>query len=69
MQIKSLDQMEKVVEKNKALSWDGWDVVEMYPSDRGAMSKFGAFKNNKWHMKKIFQVSETGWDIPDKYVR
>jgi hypothetical protein len=42
MQIKSLDQMETIVEKNSILSWDGWNVVEMYVSDKGATSKFGA---------------------------
>ena len=69
MQIKSLDQMETIVEKNSILSWDGWNVVEMYVSDKGATSKFGAYKNGKWHLKKVFTPSQNGWDIPDKYVK
>ena len=69
MQIKSLDQMEIIVEKNPILSWDGWNVVEMYVSDKGATSKFGAYKNGKWHLKKVFTPSQNGWDIPDKYVK
>ena len=69
MQIKSLDQMETIVEKNSILSWDGWHVVEMYVSDKGATSKFGAYKNGKWHLKKVFTPSQNGWDIPDKYVK
>ena len=69
MQIKSLDQMETIVEKNSILSWDGWYVVEMYVSDKGATSKFGAYKNGKWHLKKVFTPSQNGWDIPDKYVK
>ena len=67
--ISSLEKMETIVSKNNNLSWDGWDVVEMVRSDRAFTSKFGAFKNNAWYLKKIFVVSRDGWEIPDKYVR
>ena len=32
MQINSLEQMEKIVKENKTLLWDGWTVVNSYPS-------------------------------------
>jgi hypothetical protein len=67
--INSLEKMETIVSKNSNLSWDGWDVVEMVRSDKAFTSKFGALKNNAWHLKKIFVVSKNGWQIPDKYVR
>jgi hypothetical protein len=67
--ISSLEKMEAIVSKNSNLSWDGWDVVEMTRSDKAFTSKHGALKNNAWHLKKIFVVSRTGWEIPDKYVR
>jgi hypothetical protein len=65
----SLEKMEAIVSKNSSLSWDGWDVVEMIKSDKAFASKYGALKNNAWHLKKIFVVSRNGWEIPDKYVR
>ena len=65
----SLEKMEAIVSKNSNLSWDGWDVVEMVRSDKAFSSNQGALKNNAWHLKKIFVVSRTGWEIPDKYVR
>jgi hypothetical protein len=67
--ISSLEQMEAIVSKSSNLSWDGWDVVEMTRSDKAFTSKQGVLKNNAWHLKKIFVVSKTGWEIPDKYVR
>jgi hypothetical protein len=67
MQIKSLEQMEAIVSNNKFLSWDGWTVVELYPSQKGSTSKFGAYVNGKWYLKKSFMPLENGWNIPDKY--
>jgi hypothetical protein len=70
MIVKSLNQMEKIVKENqKFLSWDGWSVVELYPSDKGRTSPSGTYKNNKWYVKKLFIPSRLGWEIPNKYVR
>jgi hypothetical protein len=70
MIIKDLNQMEKIVNNNKkVLSWDGWSVVEMYPSEKGRSAVNGAYKNNKWFIKKVFTPSQLGWEIPNKYVR
>ena len=70
MIIKDLNQMEKIVNNNKkVLSWDGWSVVEIYPSEKGRSAVNGAYKNNKWFIKKVFNPSQVGWEIPNKYVR
>lgn len=70
MNVKSLKQMESIVSNNKkVLSWDGWSVVEMFPSEKGRTSINGAYINGKWHLKKVFAPSRTGWEIPNKYVR
>lgn len=70
MIIKDLEQMEQIVNNNKkVLSWDGWSVVEMYPSEKGRSAVNGAYKNNKWFIKKVFTPSQVGWEIPNKYVR
>lgn len=66
--VKTLETMEAIVEKNKQLSWDGWTVVETFPSEKAYYSKFGVYKNNKWQMRKEFIPSIQGWEIPDKYV-
>jgi hypothetical protein len=66
--INSLSVMESIVTNNKQLSWDGWTVVETFPSEKAYFSKFGVYKNGKWQMKKEFTPSNQGWEIPDKYV-
>ncbi len=68
MQIKSLEQMETIVNKNKSLIWDGWTVVNSYPSEKGRTSQQGAFIDGKWHLQRRFVPSKNGWDIPDKFV-
>ena len=69
MQITSLEQMEKIVASNKELLWDGWTVVSSYPSDKGSTSKNGALVKGKWHVQRRFELTETGWDLPSKFVR
>jgi hypothetical protein len=69
MIINNLEKMETIVKNNKALKWDGWSVVNYYPSEKARTSKYGALINGKWHMTRRFDPSEKGWDIPDKLVR
>jgi hypothetical protein len=66
--INSLEKMEEIVNNHKQLSWDGWTVVEILPSEKAYSSKFGVFRNGKWQMKKEFIPSSKGWELPDKYV-
>jgi hypothetical protein len=68
MKIKELEKMETIVVSNKSLSWNGWDVVHAYPSEKGATSKFGAYINGKWHITRRFQLGSDGWELPDKFV-
>lgn len=69
MQINSLKEMEDIVRKNRSLRWEGWDVIHFYPSPTGWMSQYGTFHRGKWYMNRRFKVTETGWDIPDKFLR
>lgn len=69
MQVTSLEQMEKIVSRNKFLKWDGWTVVNFFQSDKGRTSKDGAYIDGKWHIVKRFEPSMAGWSIPDKLVR
>lgn len=69
MVISSLEQMEQIVENNKALQWDGWDVIQLTPSQSGWMQTNGAYIGGKWYTVKRYAVSTNGWEIPNKFVR
>jgi hypothetical protein len=69
MIIKSLEQMEEIVENNDNLSWDGWTVIENRTKENGAMSKDGAYVSGKWIVQKRYDPNANGWEIPNKLVR
>lgn len=69
MQITSLEQMEQIVKKNRSLSWDGWTVVNAFPSEKGRTAKDGAYIKGVWHIARRFECTPNGWNIPDKLVR
>jgi len=68
MLIKSLEQMEKIVNSRQDLLWDGWDVVSLKPTDSGIMSKNTIQINGSWYIQKRFALTENGWEIPSKIV-
>jgi hypothetical protein len=68
MLINSLEKMERIVENNKALTWDGWTVVESL-RENGVVSKDGAYVNGRWIVQKRYEANASGWEIPDKFVR
>jgi len=61
--------METIVAKNKSLSWDGWNVVELTNSKSAGLKQNSAFVNGSWYTKNVFTVDRDGWRIPAKYVR
>jgi hypothetical protein len=69
MLINSLEKMETIVENNKALSWDGWTVVENSTKENGASSKNGIYVNNKWIVQRRYEATANGWEIPEKFLR
>lgn len=66
MLIKSLEQMEQVVSKNRYLSWDGWDVIQSFKNPTGWMHTNGAFVKGRWYTLKRYRLSKKGWEIPNK---
>ena len=68
MIIKELSHMEKIVASNKSLTWDGWTVVNRYPSEKGRTSKNGVLVNSKWHLESRYSPERSGWNIPSKFV-
>jgi hypothetical protein len=69
MLINSLEKMEQIVENNKALSWDGWTVVENDTKNNGLTSNSGAYINGRWVVQNRYEPSSSGWEIPGKYLR
>lgn len=66
--VKSLNEMEKIVSRNRSLFWDGWTVINSYPSDKGRTSKYGALVKGVWHLQKRIEPTMDGWDIPDRFM-
>lgn len=68
MFVRSLEEMEQIVKKNKSLVWDGWTVVELQPAKNALVSKDGIRINGKWYLQKRFDANSEGWEIPDNFV-
>ena len=69
MKISSLEEAEKIVENNNELSWNGWDILHHKKSPTAWMKPDGIFKNESWYIQKQYNLSEIGWELPDKLVR
>lgn len=69
MIVNTLEQMEQLVQNNKPLSWDGWNVVELTKLNSAVFRTDGVFVNGSWYIKNIFSPDRDGWRIPNKYVR
>ena len=67
MLITSLEKMETIVSKNKSLSWDGWNVVELIKNPSALYKSNGVMINKVWYIKNIFTVDHDGWKVPTKY--
>jgi hypothetical protein len=69
MKITNLEKMERIVDKNKNLFWDGWTVVSFYPSESARTSNKGSLINGKWSILSKYTPNRDGWNIPDKFLR
>lgn len=67
MLIRSLNTMEKIVNKNSNLFWDGWNVIDLKESNVAKTSPIGIRVNGKWYLHKVYTPTRNGWDIPNKY--
>jgi len=69
MLIKSLEEMESIVDNNEFLSWDGWTVLEAKKSPTAWMQPNAQLVKHEWHTVNRFDANENGWDIPAKLVK
>jgi hypothetical protein len=67
MIIRSLNTMEKIINKNKNLLWRGWDVIDLKESDTAKTSPMGIRIKGEWYLHRIYKPGRNGWDIPNKY--
>ena len=67
MIIRSLNTMEKIVNKNTNLMWDGWTVIDLKESNVAKTSPVGIRIKDKWYLHKVYSPNRNGWNIPNKY--
>lgn len=67
MLVNSLEKMEKIVSKNKNLSWIGWDVVDRKKTEIARTAVNGVRVNGEWYLQRAYPITSLGWDIPNKY--
>ena len=69
MLVTSYEYAHQIVDSNKNLSWDGWNILEVKESLSAEYKPDGKLINGKWHYVKSFNLTENGWEVPTKYVR
>jgi len=68
MIISDLNKMEEIVNKNSNLSWDGWNVIHLSKSNSAMYKQNGAFVNNTWNIKTVYEPGKNGWNIKSSHL-
>ena len=68
MLVQTLEEMDLIVDKNDNLDWDGWTVRSLKPVKDGLLSKDGIRIEGKWFLQTRYDITDKGWNIPDKLV-
>lgn len=68
MIVQTVEQMEKIVLKNKNLIWKGWQVFNIQKSEKAQTSKNGMYINGNWYIAKEIELSRDGWNVPERFV-
>ena len=61
------DKAHSIVNSNKNLFWDGWDIIEYRYNPDAIYSNDARFINGKWAFVKTYKPNANGWKVPDKY--
>lgn len=62
------DKAHKVVQTNRGLYWEGWDIIAWNRNPNGATNQNGKFLNGKWGITKRFPLRDNGtWEVPNRY--
>lgn len=63
------DSAHAVVDGNRFLEWDGYDIVTWRKDASGWMDPRGQFKNGVWGIQFRYSLRDDGtWRIPRPYV-
>lgn len=63
------EQAHAVVENNRFLRWEGWDIVDFKYDAAAEYDKRGSRYNGRWGFEKRFTPDRDGWKVPKRYVR
>lgn len=63
------DNAHKIVDNNKNLLWNGWDIVEFRKNPEAIYNKNAMFINGTWCSVNIYKPGKDGWKVPEKYVK
>ena len=63
------DKAHAIVNNNKNLFWNGWEIVEVRRDVDAVFNKYGIFHKGAWHkvMRRIAVDSDGIWKVPVKY--
>lgn len=63
------DTAHKVVEGNRFLRWDGYDIVTWRKDENGWLDRRGKFMRNAWGIEFRYPLQDNGtWKVPTSYV-
>jgi hypothetical protein len=70
MLISDMTVMERIIEKNENLHWDGWSVIHIVEDPSAEYDNSGYYNRalGKWFRKKSYLPDGIGWDIPDSVI-
>ena len=67
MLIKTIEEAEEIVNNSNDLRWVGWNIVSWKKDSNGFSNKNGKFLNNQWGIQSVYNITEKGWHLPNKY--
>jgi hypothetical protein len=65
----SYDKAHAIVNNNKNLFWNGWEIVEVRRDADAIFNKYGIFHKGAWHkvVRRVAVDSDGMWKVPVKY--
>jgi len=69
MRIKTLDEMDKIVQNNPELHWEGWTVVRLQRDDYAEYLSVGTKRDGQWYKRTEYLPDSEGWEIPPVIVK
>jgi len=69
MLVTTEEHMQSIISSRKDLEWEGWNVVKYTKSNSAMFSADGCIKGGQWMNKKVFLLTEHGWNLPESIGR